>query len=132
MAKKSVTVLCDSNVVIKFLRKQPDVLAELDAIGPARLAISIITTAEIWAGTRKETEDLTRQKLQLFNRHTIDEAISKRFVSLVFDRQNQAAGIPDKLIATTAIENGCELFTFNRKDFAGIKGLKFYRPKVAF
>ncbi len=39
--------------------------------------------------------------------------------------------VPDGLIAAVALVHRVELFTFNRKDFDYIKGLKLYNPTQA-
>jgi predicted nucleic acid-binding protein len=36
--------------------------------------------------------------------------------------------VPDALIAAATVSNNFELFTYNRKDFDFIEGLKLYNP----
>jgi tRNA(fMet)-specific endonuclease VapC len=38
-------------------------------------------------------------------------------------------GVPDALIAATAISNQVALFTLNKKDFDFLDGIKFYKPR---
>lgn len=46
-------------------------------------------------------------------------------------RQSRKVGLGDAVIAATAIENNCELWTNNTKDFAGIEDLKLVNPLEA-
>ena len=43
-------ILCDTNILIEFLKNNPQVTAELQTIGQSNLAISVITQAELYWG----------------------------------------------------------------------------------
>ncbi len=42
---------------------------------------------------------------------------------------NLGLGVADGLIAALALTHRAELYTFNRKDFDFIKGLRLFNPK---
>jgi predicted nucleic acid-binding protein len=59
----------------------------------------------------------------------LDKEISKLFIQFVLGYKDMRVGVPDALIAATAIANQVELFTLNKKDFDFMDGIKLYKPK---
>ena len=126
MAQTSL-VLCDTNVLIDVLRGKADIKQILDQIGFENICISIITKAELLYGVRDKQEkaQLTRL-LTGFTIYPLSEEISIVFNDLMEDYSlSHKIGIPDALIAATAIANGMQLFTATVKDFKFIPEIEF-------
>jgi tRNA(fMet)-specific endonuclease VapC len=69
-------ILCDTNILIEFFKDNETVKNELRQIGFAELAVSIITTAELFYGARDKTELQTIQKrLAAFKQVELDPEI---------------------------------------------------------
>lgn len=58
----------------------------------------------------------------------LDTPIVERAIVL---RQSYNMRLGDAIIAATALEHDCELWTANVKDFKGVYGLKLYNPVKA-
>ena len=126
MAKTSL-VLCDTNILIDVLRGNEGTKQVLEQIGFENICISIITKAELLYGVRDKQEktQLTRLLTGLTVYQLTDE-ISNVFDGLMMDYSlSHKIGIPDALIAATAIVNNISLITSNMKDFKFIPEIEF-------
>ncbi|TAG97303.1 MAG: type II toxin-antitoxin system VapC family toxin [Oscillatoriales cyanobacterium] len=123
-------ILCDTNVLIEFYKGNPAIVQELGRIGVARLAISVITQAELYYGALNKAELLRIQKhLNLLHNLPIDRQVSSQFIQLMAQYSlSHKLTIPDALIAATALVNDLELYTLNIKDFRFIENLRLYHP----
>lgn len=73
--------------------------------------------------------DAMRKKIKYFDVVEIDPAISRmarRYIEKY--KLSHNLGIPDAIIAASAVANRLELFTYNLKDFSFIPGIKIYSP----
>ncbi|MEO0041998.1 MAG: hypothetical protein RL329_1446 [Bacteroidota bacterium] len=122
-------ILCDTNIFIGYFHGEENIIKELDYLTFDRLAISVISVAEIYYGMRKKEAISTRELVRKFNILHLDKEISKLFLQLVLGYKDMKVGVPDALIAATAVANQVELFTLNRKDFDFIDGIKLYKPR---
>jgi predicted nucleic acid-binding protein len=111
-------VLCDTNVLIEALKKNPSAIQSLEEIGLDSVAVSVITVMELYYGA------LNKAELMKIKRHLssvqivhIDEEISATGATLI-ERYAKSHGlmIPDALIAATALGRDLQLFTENRGD----------------
>ncbi len=122
-------VILDTNIIIDHLRQPSEKsrLRELEEKIPIRdLAISIITIQELYEG--KSTIDKMHEKnlLETINPFKIllyTQEVSKMAGELARDSDRKIE-FADAAMAATAILNKAKLFTLNKKDFQGIKGLK--------
>lgn len=122
MAGTTVMILCDTNILIEFYKNNPTIVNELRLIGVDRLAISVITQAELYYGAINKPELLKIQKhLNLLPNFPIDNQVSTQFIQLM-ERYSLA------LIAATALVNNVSLYTLNLKDFRFIDGINLYLP----
>jgi len=123
-------ILCDTNILIEFLKNNPLVIAELQTIGQSNLAISVITQAELYFGAFNKAELATiKRNLSPLAQLPITNAVSDVFIQLMETYSlSHRPGLPDILIAATALEYDIELYTFNHKDFRFVPGLKLYQP----
>ncbi len=133
MGKK---VICDTDVMIDFWDSaKARHSATRDIIGNEimldNVIVSVITKMELMCGT-VDKKDLARlnKKLMRFNVSLLNDAISLKAIELLSKyRLSHGLGIPDCLIAATAITSGLELFTYNHKDYHYIPGLRLFKSK---
>jgi len=87
-----------------------------------RLAYSVITRAELLAGTTDEDEAKVRRFLAGMAELDVDRQVVERAGQL----RRQVAGLrlPDALIAATALVHSVALHTRNVKDFRKVPGLR--------
>jgi len=118
-------ILLDTNILIEILKNNQKTIKKVQSFND-ELAISSITSMELIYGTFNKAEIRQIEAFLLnFKVIWVDYKISKRTFSLIKEySKSHNLDIPDSLIASTAIENGAELFTYNLKDFQFIKGLK--------
>ncbi|MBN1937084.1 MAG: PIN domain-containing protein [Anaerolineae bacterium] len=120
--------LLDTGILLRHLRGQKTVVHLLREIGSAqRLAISVITRAEVCAGIRQDEEQVTRHLLARLetlpaDQHTADWAglLIRRARS-----QERSLQLADAFIAGAAIQHNLTLVTLNPTDFRGL-GLSLY------
>jgi predicted nucleic acid-binding protein len=125
-------VLFDTPGLIDLLERRPRAIARLRALADqgAKLAISIISVAEIHAGICPGEEKRTARLLDLFDVIPLSEDLARKTSELVAARRKVGRGftLDDMLIAASAIEFGYMLYTPSRKDFETPQ-LTFYTPE---
>jgi tRNA(fMet)-specific endonuclease VapC len=123
-------ILCDTNVLIEFYKNNGAIIHELRQIGSQNLAISIITSAELYYGAINKKELGQIQKhLSLLENIPIDQTISSQFIKLMAQYSlSHKLTIPDALIAATALTHNLELYTLNLRDFRFIPDLRLRQP----
>ena len=121
--------LCDTDIVIEYLKNNESICKLIESIGFDNISISIITKAELLHGAFDKNESLKIEKyLSTLEIYHIDNNISLKFNDIMKDYSlSHRINIPDALIAATAIINNIELLTRNKKDFKFIKGIKLYK-----
>lgn len=124
-------ILCDTNILIEFYKDTQHVIDELHHIGQQQLAISSITSAELYYGAiNKEELQKIKRHLSLLHLFPLNTEISSVFIELMEKYSlSHKLSIPDALIASTALVHKTELYTFNVKDFRFISGLELYQPE---
>ncbi len=123
-------ILCDTNIIIEATRQREPVLSAFELLLPDRVALSVVTVAEIIRGARNQLElqTLLRRMTQLEILH-VSESISRLSIELMTRyRLSHHLDFADALIAATALEHGLPLFTLNRKDFCYLPGIHLYEP----
>lgn len=124
MAKK--VVLVDTDVFIRAYRKDETAFSKIENL-KGRIAISIITKMELYQGSDlKKMKQLTLQ-LKVYSMVNASSKTLLSAMELIKSYHKNGLMIPDAIIAATALENGLELETFNKKDFSFIKGIRFYK-----
>jgi tRNA(fMet)-specific endonuclease VapC len=128
--KKSL-VLCDTNIIIEFYKKNQEVITQLKNIGQENIAISIVTVGELLFGAlnKKELEQIKSDisHLQVIQ---LNSEIGVCFSQLMADYSlSHKLSLPDGLIAATSLIENINLYTLNLKDFKYIKGIKLYDAK---
>ena len=113
--------LLDTTVLIDVLRSKHQrraLLAELVGQGHG-LSTGAINIAEVYTGMRPGEEAGTEAFLNNLQCYPLTCGIARRAGSLKgrFSRQGIALGLPDMIVAATALEHGLTLMTDNRRDF---------------
>ena len=103
-------------------------MADLRQIGLQNLAVSVITVAELYYGALNKAElRKIKKHLALMHQIPVTRDISLRFLELMeMYALSHRPGIPDVLIAATALDHDLSLFTLNVKDFRFIPDLKIH------
>jgi tRNA(fMet)-specific endonuclease VapC len=121
-------ILCDTNVIIEALKKNPVVIQTIEKIGLERIAVSVVTVMELYYGALHKAElKKIKRHLSSIRIFQIDEAISVAASELI-ERYAKSHGlqIPDALIAATSINHGLQLYTGNMKDFIYIEKISLW------
>ena len=130
MASKKI-VLCDTNILIDAFKQKDVVIKQINSIGKNNIAISVITLSELLFGARDKKEyDKIKRDIDYIRVIPINNEICDLFINLVEKfALSHRIGIPDSFIAASALYYNLELFTFNKKDFKFISGLKLFEPE---
>ena len=123
-------ILCDTDVLIEFYKNTARVLHELQTIGQQYLAVSAITQAELYFGALNKAElNKIRTHLQSISRVAFDTMISEKFLTLMETYSlSHKLGLPDAIIAATAIVHRLPLYTLNTKHFEFLPEIELYHP----
>ncbi len=119
-------ILCDTDVLIEYLKGNRRVKEEFDNLGVDILAISAISLMEVYYGALNKRELITiKRALKNFTIIPLNEDITDIAIGLI-EKYSKSYGlkIPDALIAATSIYASVPLWTFNKKDFKYIKNIK--------
>ncbi|WP_457595540.1 PIN domain-containing protein [Hydrogenimonas sp.] len=119
------TIVCDTNILIEILKGDTRTVQMVEG-WEGEVAISSITVMELFYGAldKRELKKLERF-VSLFTILQLTPPISRRATELIRQyAKSHGLGIPDALIAATAMDLRCELLTYNYKDFRFIEGLK--------
>lgn len=125
-----MTYLLDTDTCVYWLRGRPSVHARLAAAGPAELAISAITLAELRYGADCSTQpDANHQAIDDFASGLavlgVDADIARRFgqIKAVLRRQGNLIEDFDLLLAATALAFDLILVSNNTGHFDRVAGL---------
>ncbi|RCW29105.1 type II toxin-antitoxin system VapC family toxin [Marinilabilia salmonicolor] len=121
-------IICDTNILIEHFKGSEIISNQLKKIGIDSIAISTITTSELYFGALNKKE-LTQIKTSLssLTQLPINISISEIFLNLMEKYcLSHKLTIPDAIIAATAIYYDTPLFTLNTKDFRFIPKLKLF------
>ena len=123
-------ILCDTDVLIEFYKNTAHILQELHTIGQQQLAVSAITQAELYFGALNKAElNKIRTHLQSISRVALDTMISDKFLTLMETYSlSHKLGLPDAIIAATAMIHHFPLYTLNTKHFQFLPEIELYHP----
>jgi len=116
-------ILLDTNILIEVLKGNSLIVDKL--VSEQRYAISVVCAMELIFGARDRTEvKKIEQALSQLQCYHITSSISRTALELVRNySKSHGLGIPDALIAATAIIEELPLLTLNTKDFKYISNL---------
>jgi predicted nucleic acid-binding protein len=112
-------LLIDTDVLIDYLRGQPEAVSYLESLTEP-LLISAITVAELYAGVREGAERTAlEQFLSVFNVIPVDDVIATNAGLVRRDYgKSHGVGLADAVIAVTAEARQAVLVTLNKKHFS--------------
>ncbi len=116
-------VCFDTNVIIYLANGtlNESIITAESIVYPSIVRIESLGYAKI----RSIEEQRIRELLGTIDEIPLTDAIIERSISL---RQAERMSLGDAIVAATAIENGCELWTANIDDFEHIEGLRLVNP----
>jgi len=121
-------LILDTNIIIWVLRGHPRAIAFVDRLPLAERNLSSVSYLELLRGCRDKADLERTLKLledELAEIVPLDERITKLAIGLMeMHAPSRRPGIPDLLIAATAMTRGELLATGNIKDFDYIPGLQ--------
>ena len=118
--------LCDTCILIDYLRGKPEVQQKLLSDRKHSLGMSSVTYMELMVGALNKREvGIIKKAFSDFEIIEISEPISIKAKNLIENfTKSHGLQIPDALIAATALELGVPLSTANIKDFQFIPDLQ--------
>lgn len=118
-------ILLDTDVLVDFLRGHSRAVGFINAYH-ARIILSSIVVAELYAGVREDEEQAVLQDfVSLFRIVPVDAAIGKAGGLYKRDYgKSHGVGLADAILAATAEAENAELKTLNTKHYPMLRGLK--------
>ena len=118
-------ILPDTDVLVDFLRGQSKAIDFVNS-HQARIILSAIVVAELYAGVRGDVEFATLQNfISLFRVVPVTAEIAKAAGLYKRDYgRSHGVGLADTVLAATAQAESAELKTLNTRHYPMLKGLK--------
>jgi predicted nucleic acid-binding protein len=111
-------LLLDTDVLIEYLRGKNNAAEYLESLEDEAL-LSVITIAELYAGTKDQSEkNALDDFFKIFTIIPVDYSIAKLGGELKKQYgKSHGTGLADALIAATAIKQNATLISFNTRHF---------------
>ena len=118
-------ILIDTDVLVDFFRGFDKAVAFVNKYN-ARIILSSIVVAELFAGVKGDAEQIALQNfISLFRVVPVDAAIGKAGGLYKRDYgKSHGVGLADAILAATAEAANAELKTLNTKHYPMLKGIK--------
>lgn len=106
----------------------PQTVAELESMGSENVLIPSVSVMELYRGMQNKREMAEMQKkLSQYNILHYNEEVSKTAIELINKfKLSHNLQIPDAIIGAMSIVYTIDLFTYNKKDFKFIPGIKLH------
>jgi len=121
----------DTNTLLDYFRGRGNVAKNLLATSPGEVGLPAVAAYEVWVGvlgSRNAQRRQTQYELFLATVAVLPfDAIASRCAAGIrheLERDGQAIGPLDTLIAATAVANDATLVTQNMREFERVRGLK--------
>lgn len=124
-------VICiDTSILIEYFRKTNKENSTLFRLVDERckFAVSSITKYEIYCGSNESQLEFWNELFENFMVYEFGEKTSEIASNIykTLKKKNKLIGVPDILIAASAIENEATLATLNKKDFDRVDNLMLF------
>lgn len=127
-------VICDTNIIGKYLFKDPLVLRQINLLGGMKnIYITPIVYIEIihWLSsyqkfTREDRKEIKKFLDELKILH-LNKGISE--LSIEISKKDNSLDMPDILIGATGVYYDLPVYTHNLKHFKLIKGITLYKEE---
>ena len=121
-------VICDTNIFISLFKELPETIDELKAIGDKNVLIPSVSVMELYRGMENKKElKAMKNKITRYNVIHFNELVSDKAVELVHAyKLSHNLQIPDAIIGAMSIVYNLPLFTYNKRDFNFLSGIKLY------
>jgi putative PIN domain protein len=127
-------VICDTNIIGKYLFKDPLVLRQINLLGGMKnIYITPIVYIEIihWLSsyqkfTREDRKEIKKFLDDLKMLH-LNKGISE--LSIEISKKDNSLDMPDILIGATGVYYDLPVYTHNLKHFKLIKGITLYKEE---
>lgn len=124
--------LLDTNACIRYLNgRAPQLVRRLSSTARQDVAVSAVTTAELFYGSAKSQHpERSRQKqvtfLSQFITLSFDESLADTYGSIraFLEKRGTPISHPDLQIASTALIHDLTLVTHNTREFSRVAGLR--------
>lgn len=127
MEKVDRKICLDSDIIVDFLRKNPETKRIIEELGE-EFYTTQINTFEIWSGKLKHEENMIKNMLGSLTKIDFDEqaALKAGDIQMKLKETGNLIDFRDLFIASICIQNNLELLTNNKKHFERMKkfGLK--------
>ncbi len=130
-------VILDADVIIRGERGTFDLAVWLATRPAEQFAMAAITLAELWHGVERATAARRPQRQQYIEAllrslpviaYTESTALEHARIWANLRASGKMIGFYDLIVAATAMEQGSELATFNKRHFSLVAGLKIIEP----
>lgn len=127
-------VICDTNIIGKYLFKDPLVLRQINLLGGMKnIYITPIVYIEIihWLSSYQKFTREDRKKIKKFLDELkmlhLNKGISE--LSIEISKKDNSLDMPDILIGATGVYYDLPVYTHNLKHFKLIKGITLYKEQ---
>ncbi len=123
-------ILLDTDIMVDILRDYPPAVQWMQSLGDEAIALPGFVVMELIQGCQTKIE-LTniRKRLTSFQIYWPEEDACNKAVELFAQYHlSHQLGIIDVLIGQLAVSTKLSLYTFNKKHYAPIPGLKTVQP----
>ncbi len=126
-------VICDTNIIGKYLFRDPSVVKQIGSIGLRNIYITSIVYIEIihWLSSYKKFTRADRKEIKDFLDELkilhLNKGISE--LSIEISKKDNSLDVADILIGATGVYYDLPVYTHNIKHFKLIKGITLYQEQ---
>ena len=126
-------VICDTNIISKYLERVPKVVENIETIGIENIAITPVILIElnkwlsVFKGIDKPTRQKYKKKFDTLKMLHLNKSISE--LSIDISKKDNSLDPADILIGATGVYYDLPVYTHNLKHFKLIKGITLYNEK---
>ena len=121
-------VICDTNIFISLFKELPNTVDELKTIGNGNVLMPSVSVMELYRGMENKKDlQLMEKKVKQYNIIHFNSEVSEKAIELLHAfKLSHNLQIPDAIIGAMSVIYRLPLFTYNKKDFKFIPGIKLH------